>query len=222
MALLKRAQEENRIKGVSFRSTGPKVTHLLFADDSIVFLEGSSDNMLELKEILRQYEEASGQRINLQKSSIFLAGAFMMALRDNCKIFSVFTMRHSVSDTWVSPHWLGDQWMVRSDMSQSAQRVGQWIEGPVAIKGRKGGRCIGFFGRRCVTPSGMEALGSGIRKLSIKLYWLNRHGGFYSAQRHCVLVFSRRGTSRILRSCQPLVPQGELSLFEVHSMGVIY
>ena len=69
--LLKRAQEEKRIKGVSFGSTGPNVTHLLFADDSIVFLEGSTDNMMELKEILRQYEQASGQCINLQKSSIF-------------------------------------------------------------------------------------------------------------------------------------------------------
>ena len=69
--LLKRAQEENSIKGVSFGSTGPNVTHLLFADDSIVFLEGSTDNMMELKEILRQYEQASGQCINLQKSSIF-------------------------------------------------------------------------------------------------------------------------------------------------------
>ena len=30
-ALLKRAQEEKRIKGVSFGSTSPNVTHLLFA-----------------------------------------------------------------------------------------------------------------------------------------------------------------------------------------------
>ena len=70
-ALLRRAQEEQRIKGVSFGSTVHHVTHLLFADDSIVFLEGSNDNMMALKEILGNYEEASGQRINLQKSSIF-------------------------------------------------------------------------------------------------------------------------------------------------------
>ena len=70
-ALLKRAQEEKRIKGVSFGSTSPNVTHLLFANDSIVFLEGSLDNLMELKEILRQYEEASGQHINLQKFATF-------------------------------------------------------------------------------------------------------------------------------------------------------
>ena len=49
------------------------VTHLLFADDSIVFLEGSDSNLLALKTILGEYEMASGQKVNLQKLSIFLA-----------------------------------------------------------------------------------------------------------------------------------------------------
>src|SRR3954464_476155 len=61
-ALLKHAQEERKIKGVSFGSTGPTITHLLFADDSIVFLEGSQDDFLCLRAILQDYEEASGQK----------------------------------------------------------------------------------------------------------------------------------------------------------------
>ena len=70
-ALLKRAQQEKLISGVSFGGTGPHVTHLLFADDSIVFLEGSQGNLETLRHILQMYEHASGQRVNLQKSSIF-------------------------------------------------------------------------------------------------------------------------------------------------------
>ena len=62
-ALLKHAQQEREVKGVTFGSTGPHVTHLLFRDDSIVFLEGTRSNMEKLKEILRQYEEASGKRV---------------------------------------------------------------------------------------------------------------------------------------------------------------
>ncbi|XP_073363071.1 uncharacterized protein [Aegilops tauschii subsp. strangulata] len=38
---------------------------------SIVFLEGSHDNLETLRDILQCYEQASGQRVNLQKSSIF-------------------------------------------------------------------------------------------------------------------------------------------------------
>ena len=79
--LPKKAQEEKKIRGVSFGGTGPHVTHLLFADDSIVFLEGTRANMEALKDILVKYEEASGQRINLQKSAIF----FGKSTRDDMK-----------------------------------------------------------------------------------------------------------------------------------------
>lgn len=71
LVLLKQAQQENEIQGVSFGRTGPNVTHLLFADDSIVFLEASSNNLTRLRQILQAYEEASGQKVNLEKSSFF-------------------------------------------------------------------------------------------------------------------------------------------------------
>jgi hypothetical protein len=70
-ALLKQAQSEREVAGVQFGSDGPTVTHLLFADDSIVFLEASSSNLQALKRILREYETCSGQKVNLQKSSIY-------------------------------------------------------------------------------------------------------------------------------------------------------
>ena len=57
-ALLKHAQQENKIKGVSFGSTGPHVTHLLFADDNIVFLEGYQMTLRNLRDILAEYEMA--------------------------------------------------------------------------------------------------------------------------------------------------------------------
>ena len=70
-AMLKNAQRKKDIKGVSFGSGGPTVTHLLFADDSVVFLEGSAENFDALRIILQDYEAASGQKVNLQKSAIF-------------------------------------------------------------------------------------------------------------------------------------------------------
>jgi TPR repeat protein len=70
-ALLRQAQQEKELAGVRFGRGGPTITHLLFADDSIVFLEASQGNMDALKAVLEQYEECSGQKVNLQKSSIF-------------------------------------------------------------------------------------------------------------------------------------------------------
>jgi hypothetical protein len=70
-ALLRKAQQEKELAGVRFGKDGPTITHLLFADDSIVFLEASQSSFEALREVLRQYEECSGQKVNLQKSSLF-------------------------------------------------------------------------------------------------------------------------------------------------------
>jgi hypothetical protein len=61
-ALLKGAQEENEIRGVRFGAAGPHITHLLFLDDSIVFLEASAQSMQTLKRVLHDYEVSSARR----------------------------------------------------------------------------------------------------------------------------------------------------------------
>ena len=53
---------------VSYRS--PWVTHLLFADDSLIFINASNPSALRLYEILKIYGDASGQCINRDKNSI--------------------------------------------------------------------------------------------------------------------------------------------------------
>lgn len=100
-ALLKNAQEENKLKGVSFGCTGPNVTHLLFADDSIVFLEASQSSFEELKNILNLYEEDYGQKVNLNKSSIF----FGKGCQDNAK--EVLKNVIGVQSEALSEHYLG-------------------------------------------------------------------------------------------------------------------
>jgi hypothetical protein len=54
---------------VSFRS--PWVNHLLFADDSLIFISANVQSTVRLNDILRIYGECSGQRVNRDKSAIF-------------------------------------------------------------------------------------------------------------------------------------------------------
>jgi hypothetical protein len=70
-ALLKQAQESNLLNGVRFGAQGPHITHLLFADENIFFLEATKRSMQSLKSVLQNYELSSAQKVNLSKSSIF-------------------------------------------------------------------------------------------------------------------------------------------------------
>ena len=68
-ALLKKAESEGRIKGVSICRGAPKVTNLMFADDSLLFCQATRAEGETIAEILRTYARASGKSINLKKSS---------------------------------------------------------------------------------------------------------------------------------------------------------
>ena len=72
-ALLAKAELEGRIRGVSICRGAPKVTNLLFADDSLLFCQATPKEGEVVAEILQTYERASGQSINLEKSSAFFS-----------------------------------------------------------------------------------------------------------------------------------------------------
>nr|XP_051207334.1 uncharacterized protein LOC127323201 [Lolium perenne] len=70
-ALLRSAQADKQINGVGFGPQGPMVTHLLFADDSVVFLEATKASLGALRNVLQAYEISSGQKVNIEKSTVF-------------------------------------------------------------------------------------------------------------------------------------------------------
>ena len=59
-----------RIQGIKLSPASPSVHYLLFADDSLLMCKANSMEATEILECLKNYGEASGQVINLQKSSI--------------------------------------------------------------------------------------------------------------------------------------------------------
>ncbi|KAL0327910.1 UNVERIFIED_CONTAM: putative mitochondrial protein [Sesamum calycinum] len=56
--------------GVAVCRGAPTISHLLFADDTLIFSQASPDNCQTIREVLETYREASGQEINFSKSSV--------------------------------------------------------------------------------------------------------------------------------------------------------
>ncbi|KAK8684255.1 hypothetical protein V6N13_040285 [Hibiscus sabdariffa] len=72
-AKLTAAQREGRLPGVRASKHGPPVNHLLFADDSLVFLRNDMSEVHCLKDILSTYSAVSGQKVNFSKSTAYFS-----------------------------------------------------------------------------------------------------------------------------------------------------
>lgn len=68
--MLKEADKAGQLKGVRNGASGPAISHLLFVDDSIFFTRAERKSVNALKSMLQIYCQGSGQKVNLQKSSL--------------------------------------------------------------------------------------------------------------------------------------------------------
>ncbi|KAL5566937.1 hypothetical protein UlMin_030101 [Ulmus minor] len=59
-----------KLQGMRCGTNGPTISHLFFADDSLLFVEATPASCYAIKEILLQYETASGQLVNYSKSAV--------------------------------------------------------------------------------------------------------------------------------------------------------
>lgn len=72
-SMISHNQDSGKIKGLSIAKNARPITHLLFADDSLMFCSTKDNNIKELHQILEDYQKASGQRINLDKSELMFS-----------------------------------------------------------------------------------------------------------------------------------------------------
>ncbi|XP_074267199.1 uncharacterized protein LOC141590510 [Silene latifolia] len=78
------AQEKELLNGISVCRGATPISHLLFADDAIFFLEANQKSCQILCDILKDYCTASGQLINVDKTSITFSPSCTMRVSKDC------------------------------------------------------------------------------------------------------------------------------------------
>lgn len=76
----------NLLQGVRVARGSQRVSHLLFADDTLFFCLASASNCKTLLRILKDYEWASGQMINKAKSSITFSSKSPPEVKEKTKL----------------------------------------------------------------------------------------------------------------------------------------
>jgi len=73
------------VKGFSLCRNGPKISHLFFADDSLLFCQARVDELEKIQNILCKYEKASGQKINNDKTTLFFSSNVANSFKGHVK-----------------------------------------------------------------------------------------------------------------------------------------
>lgn len=83
--LCRLAELDKSMKGIRVARGSPRVNHLLFADDTMMFSNSSQESCLALIQILHNYEKVSGQKVNISKSSITFSVKTPQEKKDSAK-----------------------------------------------------------------------------------------------------------------------------------------
>ncbi|XP_031111882.1 uncharacterized protein LOC116015853 [Ipomoea triloba] len=80
--LLQKAEARGDIHGVKVARGAPSVSHLFFADDSLLFFKACHHEAQTIKQCLAEYSSASGQLVNFDKSSIIFSSNTSTEMRE--------------------------------------------------------------------------------------------------------------------------------------------
>jgi len=79
--MLSKAQEGGLTKGIAIATNALAISHLLYADDSILFCRANISEATTVMSILKQYQEVLGQEINLDKSEMIFSPNISQAFK---------------------------------------------------------------------------------------------------------------------------------------------
>lgn len=62
--MLQKLEDEGKIKGIQFAHRGPRINHLMYADDTILFFEATPQACTAIKHVLDVYGKMASQEVS--------------------------------------------------------------------------------------------------------------------------------------------------------------
>ena len=81
--LLHRASEAGTLQGLQVCKRSPHITHLFFADDSLLLCNATIVDCEEIQRLLLIYERATRQQVNRQKTSLFFSPNIAVEIQED-------------------------------------------------------------------------------------------------------------------------------------------
>lgn len=95
--LLDKAAEEGEF-GYHHHCRESKLTHLCFADDLLIFCDGSAESVKNVLQVLHRFKSLSGLSVNISKTSFFTCGLTCLEVAqiatDTCLTQDVLPVRY--------------------------------------------------------------------------------------------------------------------------------
>jgi len=79
--MIDKNQKNGAITGVAIATKSPAISHLLYADDSILFCRAKPEEAKAIMNIIMEYQKASGQKVNMDKSEMIFSPNISMEFK---------------------------------------------------------------------------------------------------------------------------------------------
>ncbi|KAK6782013.1 hypothetical protein RDI58_019809 [Solanum bulbocastanum] len=136
-------------RGFNMEHRGPQINHLSFADDVIIFTSTDRQSLQLIMKTLREYESASGQLINKEKSQFMIPDNTSQNIRDIIQEVTGFSKKDSPISYLGCPLYIGRQRIIY--YSQLVEKISKNICGWQA-------RLLSFGGKTTLIKHALQSI----------------------------------------------------------------